>query len=346
MEVDRLRVPKKTTLSDVARRAGVSATTASYILNGRSGEMRIALDTQERVRQAAADLHYRPNPSARSLRTATTRTVGVITDFVAGGQFASQMITGASAAARRLDHVIVIGESQGDRELESLLIEEMLDRRVDGIVYATLVTDEIRVPAALLQHRAVLLNCVDPVAGLAAVLPDELEGGRAAAQQVLLSGIREEIYVVGGTPARGGIAEALRLDGLRDALRAAGLRLTGILTCQWSVAPAYEAVDAWLAGGARPQLVVCLNDRIAMGTYQALAEHGLRVPDDVSVVSFDGSELARWLRPQLTSVAVPYGDLGARAVEILLDSDAGGAGVVRVPMPVSSGESVRRAADV
>ena len=91
---------RRATLSDVAELAGVSATTASYILNGRSDEMRIAVATQERVRRAAVDLNYRPNPSARNLRTATTHTVGVITDLVAGGPFASQMITGASVAAR------------------------------------------------------------------------------------------------------------------------------------------------------------------------------------------------------------------------------------------------------
>ena len=114
---------RKSTLSDVARRAGVSATTASYILNGRSAQMRISSATQDRVLKAAADLHYRPNPSARSLRTSTTRTVGVISDLVAGGSFASQMLTGASAAARMLAHLIVIGESQGDPQLEALLVE-------------------------------------------------------------------------------------------------------------------------------------------------------------------------------------------------------------------------------
>jgi LacI family transcriptional regulator len=341
-----LRVPRKPTLSDVARRAGVSATTASYILNGRSDEMRIAPDTQERVRQAAADLKYRPNPSARSLRTATTRTVGVISDLVAGGQFASQMITGASAAARMLDHFIVIGESQGDPDLEALLIEEMLDRRVDGIVYATLVTEEIKVPKALRHQRAVLLNCVDRSATLPAVVPDEYQGGRSAAAEVMAGGAADGVHVVGERPRAGAIAGGLRLDGLRDGLRALGGGLAGEIACEWAVGPAYDAVDAFLTAGGTPGAMVCLNDRIAMGTYQALAAHGLLVPVDVSVVSFDGSELARWLRPELTSVVLPYAELGARAVELVLDPEARGTGVVRVPMPVSHGGSVRAPADV
>jgi LacI family transcriptional regulator len=86
--------------------------------------------------------------------------------------------------------------------------------------------------------------------------------------------------------------------------------------------------------------LICLNDRIAMGAYQALAAHGLRVPDDVSVVSFDGSELAGWLRPEVTSVALPHSGLGALAVHTLMAKEPA-SGVIRLPMTVSRGGSVR-----
>jgi LacI family transcriptional regulator len=331
---------RRATLSDVAELAGVSATTASYILNGRSDEMRIAVATQERVRRAAVDLNYRPNPSARNLRTATTHTVGVITDLVAGGMFASQMITGASVAARSQNHVILIGESQGDVELEELLITEMLDRRVDGIVYGKVVTAEIDVPDVLRNQRAVLLNCVDRSASLPAVLPDEYEGGRSAAGAVLEGGISDGIHVVGDRPLGGAIAGPLRFDGIRDGLRAAGSDVSSEISCGWSVREAFEAVDSFLGSGEVPQALICMNDRIAMGTYQALAEHGLTIPNDVSIVSFDGSDLAEWLRPMLTSVVLPYAELGARAVDLVL-GDHRDSGVVRMPMPVAPGRSVR-----
>jgi LacI family transcriptional regulator len=332
---------RRVTLSDVAELAGVSATTASYILNGRSHEMRIALATQERVRRAAVDLNYRPNPSARNLRTSTTNTVGVISDLVAGGQFASQMLTGASISARAQDHYIVIGESQGDVELEGLLLTEMLDRRVDGIVYAKVVTSEIEVPDVLREHRAILLNCVDRNASVPAVVPDDYEGGRSAASAVLAGGITHGVHVVGDRPAGGAIAGPLRFDGIRDQMRAAGADVASEIPCGWTAPEAFEAVSAMLAAGDRPGALVCMNDRIAMGTYQALAEHGLRVPDDVSVVSFDGSDLAGWLRPAVTSVVLPYAELGAKAVDLLLGDHGRDAGVVRVPMPVAHGRSVR-----
>lgn len=331
---------RRVTLHDVAARAGVSTTTASYILNGRSDEMRIAPTTQERVRAAADDLSYRPNPSARNLRTSTTRTVGLISDLAAGGQFASQMITGATTAARPRDHTVLIAESEGDPDLEALLISEMLDKRVDGIVYAKVVTAEVEVPAALVGQRAVLLNCVDPRGKLPAVVPDDYEGGRSAATALLASGIHDGIHVVGERPNPGSLAGGLRLSGIRDRLRVDGARLESELVCSWAVREAYAAVSAFLEAGGAPRGLLCMNDRIAMGAYQALADHGLSVPGDVSVVSFDGSDLATWLRPQVTSVVLPYAELGARAVELVLSESVEASGVTRVSMPVLMGQSV------
>ena len=330
----------RVTLSDVAARARVSATTASYILNGRSAEMRISPETERRVRAAVAELGYRPNRSARNLRTSTTKTFGVISDFVASGQYASQMLTGASAAARASGHLLVIGETEGDADVESLLIEEMLDRQVDGIIYVRLVHSEVTVPALLAHRRAVLLNCVDRRSPLPAVLPDERQGGRTASELLVSAGVAERVYVVGEDPTPKALAGPLRLDGVRDGLREAGLELGGVITCDWTVEAAYDAVHLWLMSGVQPSALVCLNDRVAMGTYQALAANGLDVPRDTAVLSFDGSELASWLRPPLTSVALPFAELGERAVRTLLDAPGGPDNVELVPMGVALGRSL------
>lgn len=328
------------TLTDVARRAGVSRTTASYILNGRASQMRIADATVTRVRRAVDDLGYRPNRSARNLRTSTTKTIGVISDHVASGHYASHMLTGASAAARLSDHLLVIGESEGDPELEALLIEDMLDRQVDGIVYVRMVTSRVTVPPSLRDRRVVLLNCVDRVDVFPSLLPDEHGGGRKAAEVLVAAGVADEVYVVGEDPTPDALAGPLRLAGVRERLEEAGVGLAGVVPCPWAVPQAHEAVRHWLMSGVRPSALVCLNDRVAMGTYQALATHGLDVPGDVSVVSFDGSELATWLRPAVTSVALPFATLGERAIAALT---GGGlkVGTERVDMPLLVGGSVR-----
>jgi LacI family transcriptional regulator len=326
----------------VAARAGVSATTASYILNGRTHEMRISSQTEQRVRLAASELAYRPNRSARNLRTASTATIGMISDLIAGGHVASHLLTGANDAALELDHLVVIGETGGLRDVESRFIEEMLGRQVDGIVYATLAAQAVTVPPQLAGQRVVLLNCVDPATDLPSVMPDDMMGGRVAAQALLDAGCTEAIFVVGEDPSDSVVAGLTRLAGVHGALEEAGTELAGQVLCSWDVTPAYDAVSAWLGRGHRPHGLICLNDRVAMGVYQALAEHGLRVPEDVSVVSFDGSELATWLRPRLVSVALPFAAMGRRAVEILLDPSYSGPRDVRLPMSLEEGGSLRR----
>ncbi len=331
---------RRATLSDVARLAGVSGTTVSYIVNGRADEMRISVETQQRVRTAVAELHYRPNRSARSLRTRTTKTIGVITDFVASGMFASRMLSGANAAARALDHVLVISETEGDPLVERMLIDEMGERQVDGLLYVTRTTLEHEPPTSRLDSRIVMLNCVDPARAMVSVLPDERTGGRAAAEAMLASGTAGEVFLVGEDPTPSALAGPLRLAGIAERMAESGRALSGVLPCDWAVEPAYDLVSRWLGQGHRPRGLICLNDRVAMGVYQALGEQGLVVPDDVAVVSFDGSELASWLRPRVTSVALPFEQMGDLAVRLLLDAGGVEPGPHLVPMPVVEGQSV------
>jgi LacI family transcriptional regulator len=331
---------RKVTLTDVATRAGVSTTTASYIVNGRSAQMRISPATERRVRDAVASLGYRPNRNARSLRTATTSTIGVVTDFVASGMFSSAMLAGANSAAREADHLLVIGESEGDPAVRDQLLEEMLDRQVDGILFVTRTALRISTPSKLRDTRAVLLNCWDPHRPAAAVVPDERAGGRTAAEVLLAAGIDTDVYVVGEDPQPDATAGPLRIRGVRERFRAYGAKVSGVVPCEWDVGAAYDAVDHWLTSGHRPRGLVCMNDRVAMGAYEALAEHDLPVPHEVSVVSFDGSDLARWLRPHLTSVALPFREMGALAVQLLLQPGRSH-GVHHVPMQLLAGESVR-----
>jgi LacI family transcriptional regulator len=229
----------------------------------------------------------------------------------------------------------------GDRAAEDLLIEEMVERQVDGIIYATLAASLVTVPEKLRDVRAVLLNCLDPERDLPAVLPDDRLGGQAAVEHLLAAGLAGPLHVVGEDPSPEATAGRDRMAGISAALADAGMSLAGVVSCPWGVRPAYDAADAWLRTGARPGALICLNDRIAMGVYQALAEHGLAVPDDVAVISFDGSEMASWLRPRVTSLGLPFRAMGTLAVETLMSSGhRRPAGVVRLPLALQKGESV------
>jgi len=333
---------RRVTMADVARRAGVSRTAASFVLSGRT-DMRIAEATQKRIHQAARELGYRPNLTARSLRTSVTSTFALISDTIATTAYAGQVIHGALDAATAQGRVLLVAETQGDPVAEARLVEGMLDRQVDGFVYAAMFTHEVTPPSALRNHPVVLLNCLADDFPAASVIPDEYAAGCLAAQTLLGAGHREGIYVLGGrhaipeTPS-GVFAGRERVSGIETVLSSAGVRLAGVVECDWQPQDGYRELRELLSRH-RPRALICCNDRLALGAYQALAEVSLSVPQDVSVISFDDSDLASWLRPRLTSIALPHYDLGRRAVELLL-SDQLAPVRHRIPMPLRLRASV------
>ncbi len=322
---------------DVAKRAGVSRTTASFVMTGRR-DMRISSDAEQRVLTAARELNYRPSLLARSLRTNLSQTIGLLSDVIATEVFAGEMIRGSMSTALLHDHLLFIGETEGDAEVEKRLIQSMLDRGVGGFVYASMYTRRVTISKVLRAHPVVLLNCMARVRGIPTVIPDEREAGRTAARALLRHGHRDGIVLV-GEKAPNVIAAAERLAGVEEVIAQQGADLADSIDCLWWPDSAFRAVRDYLEAGNRPSALICLNDRIAMGAYQAAQEMGLVIPDDLSVISFDDSDVASWLQPQLSSVAIPHFELGRRAVEILL-SENRPTDIQKVAMPLRERASI------
>ena len=330
-------VTARITLMDVAQRAGVSRTTASFVMTGRR-DMRISSDAEQRVRKAARELNYRPSLLARSLQTNLSQTIGLLSDVIASEAFAGEIIRGSMSTALLHDHLMFIGETQGDAELEKRLIQSMLDRGVGGFVYASMYTRTVRISTTLRGQPFVLLNCLARGKSAPAVIPDEQEAGRTAARELLQHGHRDGIVLV-GERRRDVVAAAQRVAGIEEELRRAGVELAASIDTLWWPEPAHQAVHGFLSEGHRPTAFICLNDRVAMGTYQAAQDFGLTAPQDFSVISFDDSDLAGWLRPALTSIAIPHFEMGRRAVELLLATERP-TSTELVPMPLRVRESV------
>jgi len=307
--------------------------------------MRISEDAQRRVHTAAAELGYRPNQTARSLRTHVTRTIGLISDTIATTQFAGEVIHGALDTALEHGYLLLVAETSGDPGIEKKLVDEMLDRQVDAVIYALMYTKPGQPPDALSSLPVVLLNGTEDCFDGPRVLPDEYSAGRAAARALVDAGHAEAIYSLGGrhltSEAPNGVyAGRQRMAGVDEVLAEVGTAIAGSYECAWEPEHGYAGMLSLLDGGHRPKALVCLNDRLALGAYQALRDRGLRVPDDVSVVSFDDSDLASWLRPALTSVALPQYELGKTAVSTLLDGNRQRR-LVTVPMPLRSRDSIQ-----
>ncbi len=337
MAQPRRREPR-VTLADVARLAGVSTTTASFVLAGRM-DMRISSRTVDSVRQAARVLDYRPRVGGRVHLTEQRPAVGFISDTIASEPFAGELIRGGIAEAARQGHTVVVAETGGGGNLEAGLIQELLDGGVQAFLYAVSSTRAVRVPDVLLSRRTVLVNCIDRRWRLHSVLPDDRSGGALAARTLVDAGHGDRIWLVGEVGS-GPLAGRARHAGVVAYLRRHGLAPANHVDCKWWPPDARAAMATALAEAEHPPTgVIAMNDRAAMGVYQAAAEAGLRVPEDLSVVSFDNSDLAWWLAPGLTSIGLPYYEIGSRAMAITLGAEPRGR-VERLAMPRFDRDSV------
>ncbi|MFD7990019.1 LacI family DNA-binding transcriptional regulator [Kitasatospora indigofera] len=331
-------------MSDVARSAGVSQTTASFVLSGRT-DMRISEAAQARVKEAAKTLGYRPNVTARSLRTKVTRTIGFVSDAITTTPFAGDVIRGALDVARSHDYLLFIVESEGSASTEAAVVNALVDRQVDAVIMASMYTRYITPPKDLHGQRVVLLNCLAPGFDAPSVIPDEIGAGRAAGRLLTAAGHRTGIWAIGGHQAipatpEGNFAGNERMRGLQEVLREERVVLDGVVECEWNAEDGYRETRALLAAGRRPRALVCSTDRLSFGAYQAIAEAGLTVPGDISVVSFDDQDIASWLHPALTTLALPHYDMGRTAMELVLGTEALGNTVHRIPMPLRNRGSV------
>ena len=334
---------KRVTLADVARKAGLSVSAASMILNGRP-DTRLSQDAHDRVHAAAAELGYRPNVAARGLKTDKTHTFAFVSDVVATTRFASGLIKGALTAAEAAGHVMMVLETGGDPKRETEAIGAALDRQVDGIVFATMRARELFLPEIRIETPVVMLNATN-ARFPHAVLPDEYGGGRAAVHVLTDAGFRDGIALLGQSDAKEkglfrSATVAQRVAGIRDTMAELGLDFVSETSVWlWEPDEGYQATKRLLRQKNRPKAIVAMNDRLAFGAYQAANEANVRIPDDLSIVSFDNDELAAYLRPGLTTIALPHEAMGARAVELILQPEP--AGETLIPMPVIARASVR-----
>lgn len=335
---------KRVTLSDVAKLAGLSTTAASMILTGRP-DTRLSAEAHAKVHEAAAKLGYRPNVAARALRTDKSRSIALISDYVATTRFASGLIRGALAAAEEARHVMLVLETGGEPAREIQAVQAALDRQVDGLIFAAMRAREVFVPDVAINAPVVMLNGTSARFPLS-VLPDEYQGGRDAVRLLLEGGVGGDIVLLGhNAQDEAGLFRSeminSRLAGIRDAMTEAGLSFVKELSCwDWEPNHGYSLTQELLSTHT-PRAILCLNDRLAFGAYQALMERGLSIPKDVAIVSFDNDEIASYLRPGLTTIALPHEEMGRAAVELLLHPNAVGGAKLR--MPVIERGSIRSA---
>ncbi len=308
---------KRPSMHDVARLAGVSQTTVSFVLNNVEGA-NIPPETHQRVWAAVKELDYRPNAIARGLRSSRTHTIGFITDEIATTPFAGKILEGAQDYAWANQYLLLLVNTGGNQQIKTAAIEMMLDRRVDGIIYATMYHRPITPPPSLHEAPTVLLDCYSEDRSLPAVAPDEVAGGYAATELLLQKGHRRIGFTNHNQPIPAAVG---RLEGYKQALAAYHLPFDAALVREevGDTPGGYKAVTALMQLPNPPTAIFCFNDRMAMGAYNALRDLHLAVPHDVAIVGFDNQELiAANLQPPLTTLALPHYEMGQWSIAHLL----------------------------
>ncbi len=297
-------------IHDVAARAGVSVATVSRSL---TAPRTVREPTRARVLAATAELGYEPNRAARALITGRTGNIGVIAPDL-GNPYFHAVLKGAQARAREADYAVFVADGQEDAAEEEALIRAM-GKQVDGIVLCSSRLAPVTLARLEPTPTLVLLNRREP--GRPSVVVDSAGGMRQAMRHLAELGHVRCAFVAG---PRRSWSNRERLRGLRACARAVGAELVTIdpVGRVGSDFPSgAQAADRVLETGVTA--VLAYNDLVAVGILSRLAELGVRVPEELSVVGFDDIPLAAMVTPPLTTVAAPTGLAGRVAVEVLLD---------------------------
>lgn len=309
-------------LRDIAEHAGVSFQTAGKALNG---EGRVAPATRQRILAAAAELGYVPNTVARSLKTRSTRSIG----FVASG-LASYVLTplmrGVEREATAQGYFSIFTLAEGDGAHIDQLVQQLLERRVDGVVSAAIAHQSYAPLIDLLGTVPSVSAVSDFGAGIPHVVEDHRQTGRLTAGHLTALGHTEIAAITGDSvwqPLAGRLGSFAAGIGRADPDWASRLVECG----SWTAEGGYRAMNTLLDRSPGITAVFVLNDYMAIGAMHALRRRGLRIPEDVSIVGCDDIELTRFTDPPLTSIRISFEDIGAAAVHLLLGRVAGEDGI-------------------
>lgn len=331
------------TIHDVAEKAGVSIKTVSRVLNDASS---VSEKTRKKIEQAMQALDFAPSAAARMLRGRPTDLVAVIAEQLTTSPDSSEIIKGIQSVCEQLGKMLLIGETGGHAQNASRLVNDLRERRVEAIMFATPFHAQVTLEPILGATPTVLANCFETPARYPQIVPDDEGGGYAAARLVLNAG-HKKIALLQLIPHM--VATELRFQGFLRAMAEHGVTPRAEWL-QHGAAPIpdaefshlQDAIDRLFATGDRPTAILCGNDKMAMRTIFILQRRGLRVPDDVSVVGFDDFRLiSEALDPGLTTVALPYREMGEQAARHAFAGDAS-AGTMLLPCrPVERGTVTR-----
>lgn len=307
------------TMRDVADRAGVSATTVSFVLNGRQPTGGpISAETQQRVLDAAKELGYRRNALVQAVVSGRNRALGFLSSSFEH-EFVSRVLGGALDAAEKAGYTLQILRLKNNM-VDRAAIERCFEMRLAGLLTLDMEPDALEYLNREMKPHRIPVAFIDTSFQRTwgtHIATDDLRGCEMAIDHLVELGHRRIAFVSG--PANRGMA-AMRERGYRLAMKKHGLEIhpTDVVYAEWSMHKAEELAYQFLAPPSTPTAVLCANDTLAVGVQRAARRRGLQLPAQLSIIGFADSEMSLVASPSLTSVGQPMSALGVSAVEAIL----------------------------
>ncbi|MBT2593895.1 LacI family DNA-binding transcriptional regulator [Arthrobacter sp. ISL-72] len=301
---------RRPTIRDVADRAGVSKSLVSLVLGGSTS---VSPSRRQAVQDAMAELNYRPNQLARGLSSPRSGTIGVLLNDLRNPWFV-ELLEGLAASLHSAGVSPVLVDSYTDHRVGRNSVETLLEQRIDGIVVVGTTTETAALQAAAATVPVVLAGTREPELGRTDVVVNDDEAGALQATEHLISLGHQRIAHLQGP----GLIAALRREGYESAMRAAGLQPL-VVAGGMSEESGYDATQRLLSRGERPTAIFAFNDIACIGALSAAADQGLRVPDELSLVGYDNTYLAKIRHLSLTSVDNGNIAVGLQAGKFILE---------------------------
>jgi len=304
--------PDKPTITDVARRAGVSKSLVSLVMRGAD---HVSPGRRQAVTKAAAELGYRPNAMARSLVQRRTHLVGVMVSDLHNPFFAD-VVAGIQEQAARTGYKVLVNSGNRAAAREADAMETLLQLRADGIILGSPVLDDEVIARASREVPIVLVGREAHSPAVDSVTNDDRAGAEVAVEHCVSLGHRRIAHIDGGH----GAGAPARRHGYEAAMKRLGLGdLVSVVSGTYTEEGGHTGCLLLLAQKPRPTAIFAANDLAAIGALNAIEESGLKVPDDVSLVGYDNTSLAALRHISLTTIHQPRLEMGQLALSTLLE---------------------------
>jgi DNA-binding LacI/PurR family transcriptional regulator len=312
---------KHSTIIDIAKKLGISASTVSRAL---SNHPDIRKDTKDQVNKIAKELNYTPNPIARSLKNSTTKTIGVQVPEIKH-DFFSSAISGIEDAAYKAGYTILVSQSNENNEREIMNTRMLIQHRVAGILVSISQTTQNCNHFKEVLTRNIPLVFFDRVSeeiNASKVIIDDYKIAFEAVSYLITKGYKRIAHF--GGPKQLNICSK-RHDGYMDALKKAGLPIISgfVRVGGLHELDGYEMMDAVMNGSNLPDAIFAVNDPVAIGAFQRIGESSLRIPQDIALMGFSNNKITSLVNPPISTVNQPSYEMGMKAAEMLIEQIEG-----------------------